>query len=87
MRFSRAVSLPESSIAPFLATLQKRVLPEGVRIGSYPLLQRGVYISLIGANRDRVRELAEEVEKEIQGRIVTEEEAEAKRLAGSARVE
>lgn len=77
-------SLPESSIAPYLTTLQKRVSAEGVRIGSYPLLQRGVYVSLIGANRDRVHELAQEVEKELQGRIVSEEEAEAKRRSGGA---
>ncbi|KIJ64770.1 hypothetical protein HYDPIDRAFT_175303 [Hydnomerulius pinastri MD-312] len=71
--------LPESSIAPYLTTLQKRVNSEGIRVGSYPLLQQGVYVSLIGADRERVRELAEEVEKELQGRIVSEEEAEAKR--------
>lgn len=58
--------------------------PEGIRIGSYPLIQRGVYVSLIGANRDRTRELAEEVEKEVEGRIVSEEEAEEKRRSGSA---
>lgn len=78
------VSLAESSIAPYLTTLQKRVTPEGIRIGSYPLIHRGVYVSLIGANRDRIRQLAEEVENEVQGRIVTEEEAEAKRRSGSA---
>ncbi|KAG9308287.1 MoaB/Mog domain-containing protein [Chiua virens] len=75
--------LAESSIAPYLSTLQKRVDPESIRIGSYPLLQRGVYVSLIGADRDRVRELAQEVEKEVQGRIVSEEEAEAKRRSGA----
>lgn len=78
------VSLPESSIAPYLATLQKRVAPEGIRIGSYPLIQRGVYVSLIGANRDRIRQLAQEVESEVQGRIVSEEEAESKRRSGGA---
>lgn len=77
-------SLPESSIAPYLATLQSRVNAQGIRIGSYPLLQRGVYVSLIGANRDRLSELAQEVEKELQGRIVSEEEAEAKRRSGGA---
>lgn len=76
------VSLPESSIAPYLATLQKRVNADGIRIGSYPLLQRGVYVSLIG-DRDRVRQLAQEVEKEIEGRIVSEAEAEAKRQSSS----
>ncbi|KAI9567703.1 MoaB/Mog domain-containing protein [Boletus coccyginus] len=77
-------NLPESSIAPYLATLQKRVCPEGIRIGSYPLLKHGVYVSLIGTNRDRVRQLAQELEKEVEGRIVSEEEAEAKRRSGSA---
>ena len=32
--------LPESSIAPYLTTLQKRVQPEGIRIGSYPVIQK-----------------------------------------------
>jgi hypothetical protein len=32
-------SLPESSIAPYLTELQKRVKEEGIRVGSYPLLQ------------------------------------------------
>ncbi|KAH7912853.1 MoaB/Mog domain-containing protein [Hygrophoropsis aurantiaca] len=76
--------LPESSIAPFLTDLQKRVHSEGIRIGSYPVLQQGVYVSLIGANRDRVKTLGEEVESEVQGRVVTEEEAEAKRKSGCA---
>ncbi|KAF8843534.1 Molybdopterin binding protein [Paxillus ammoniavirescens] len=76
--------LPESSIAPYLTTLQKRVNSEGIRIGSYPLLQHGVYVSLIGVNRERVRELTEEVEREIQGRTVSDEEAEAKRRSSSA---
>ncbi|KAG2743270.1 Molybdopterin binding protein [Suillus brevipes Sb2] len=67
--------LPESSIAPFLTDLQKRVQPEGIRIGSYPVLQKG-------ANRGRVHQLGVEVEKEVDGRVVTEAEAEAKRQLG-----
>lgn len=74
--------LPESSIAPFLTNLQKRVQPEGIRIGSYPVLQKGVYVSLIGADRGRVHQLGVEVEKEVEGRVVTEAEAEAKRQLG-----
>ncbi|KAG1872888.1 MoaB/Mog domain-containing protein [Suillus subalutaceus] len=75
-------ALPESSIAPFLTDLQKRVQPEGIRIGSYPVLQKGVYVSLIGADRGRVHQLGVEVEKEVDGRAVTEAEAEAKRQLG-----
>jgi hypothetical protein len=77
-----AFRMPESSIAPFLTDLQKRVQPEGIRIGSYPVLQKGVYVSLIGANRDRVHTLGVEVEREVQGRVVSEAEAEAKRQLG-----
>ncbi|EGO01312.1 hypothetical protein SERLA73DRAFT_50770 [Serpula lacrymans var. lacrymans S7.3] len=71
--------LPESSIAPFLTDLQKRVHPEGIRVGSYPVLQKGVYVSLIGSDRERVGVLGAEVARETQGRTVTEEEMEAKR--------
>ncbi|KAI0267359.1 Molybdopterin binding protein [Gloeopeniophorella convolvens] len=75
-------SQPESSIAPYLTDLQKRVKEEGVRVGSYPLLMRGVYVSLIGQDEARVRELGQEVERETQGKVVTEEEVrEAKGLS------
>lgn len=67
-------SLPESSIAPYLTSLHGRVKPEGVRVGSYPLLKKGVYVSLIGRDAQRIRELASEVETELQGRIVSDEE-------------
>ncbi|KAH7883066.1 MoaB/Mog domain-containing protein [Phlebopus sp. FC_14] len=77
-------NLPESSIAPYLTALQKRVSSANIRVGSYPMLRQGVYVSLIGADRERVAEVAEEVTKELQGRIVSEEEAEAKRRSGSA---
>jgi hypothetical protein len=77
-----AIRLPESSIAPFLTGLQKRVQPEGIRIGSYPVLQKGVYVSLIGADRNRLHKLGVEVEKEVQGRVISEAEAEAKRQLG-----
>ena len=73
--------MPESSIAPYLTSLHNRVKNDGVRVGSYPLLMKGVYVSLIGRPEARVRELAAEVEKEIQGRLVSEEEVkEAKQL-------
>lgn len=35
---------------------------------------KGVYISLIGMDRKRVSELCEEIEREVQGKAVTEEE-------------
>lgn len=75
------VRLPESSIAPYLTALQARTKAAGVRVGSYPLLQRGVYVALIGRDADAVRVLATEVAEALQGRVVSEEEA-AKEKAG-----
>lgn len=64
----------EASIAPYLTELQKRVKEEGIRVGSYPRLMKGVYVSLIGQNENRIRELGKEVEENIQGKVVTEQE-------------
>ncbi|GBE83538.1 MoaB/Mog domain-containing protein [Sparassis latifolia] len=68
-------SLPESSIAPYLSQVQARTKASGVRVGSYPLLQRGVYVALIGRDTDLVHSLAEEVAQELEGRIISEEDA------------
>jgi len=66
--------LPESSIAPYLTELQKRVKEEGIRVGSYPLPMRGAFVSLIGQDEGRIRELGKEVEGQTEGRVVTEQE-------------
>ncbi|KAI0634363.1 Molybdopterin binding protein [Trametes polyzona] len=73
--------LPESSIAPFLTALQARTKDAGVRVGSYPLLSKGVYVSLIGRDADAVRALGEEVARELQGRLVSEEVAQKEKAA------
>ncbi|WWC65981.1 uncharacterized protein I303_108603 [Kwoniella dejecticola CBS 10117] len=65
-------SKPESTIAPFLTELQARVKKEGIRVGSYPYLYSGVHVSLIGHDIERVRELGQEVVKELDGKIVSE---------------
>ncbi|WVR08177.1 hypothetical protein IAU60_005223 [Kwoniella sp. DSM 27419] len=65
-------SKPESAIAPFLTELQARVKKEGIRIGSYPYLYSGVHVSLIGHDVDRVKELGQEVVKELEGKVVSE---------------
>ena len=79
--YDPAHSLPESSIAPYLTTLQARVKDAGVRVGSYPLLSKGVYVSLIGRDQERIQALGEEVAREIQGRLVSEEEARKEKAA------
>ncbi|WWC73571.1 uncharacterized protein I206_107543 [Kwoniella pini CBS 10737] len=65
-------SKPESTIAPFLTELQARVKKEGIRVGSYPYLYSGVHVSLIGHDVERVRELGQEVVKELDGKVVSE---------------
>ena len=38
----------ESLIAPYLTTLQTRLKPNGIQVGSYPILGQGVFVSLVG---------------------------------------
>lgn len=64
--------MPESSIAPFLTNLSKRVKAEGIQVGSYPKFSKGVDVSLIGKVKSRLDELAEEVMKELQGELVSQ---------------
>ncbi|KAF8513550.1 Molybdopterin binding protein [Hysterangium stoloniferum] len=63
-------TLPESSIAPYLTSLHERLKSDGIRVGSYPILQRGVTVSLIGDDETKIREIGEEVVREIQGKVV-----------------
>ena len=94
---------PESMIAPYLTSLQSRLQPRGVQIGSYPLLGKGVFVSLIGRDyltsspqlssslsvsavppyfasappsspSSSLLDIAREVETEIGGCIVSEED-------------
>ncbi|TCD68792.1 hypothetical protein EIP91_009806 [Steccherinum ochraceum] len=68
-------SQPESSIAPYLTELSTRTKAQGIRVGSYPLLARGVYVALIGRDQPAVQSIAQEVVQKLEGRLVTEEEA------------
>jgi hypothetical protein len=45
---SEPLRRPESMIAPYLTSLQTLLKPRGIQIGSYPVLGKGVFISLIG---------------------------------------
>ncbi|KAJ1301115.1 hypothetical protein OPQ81_003528 [Rhizoctonia solani] len=66
----RSCHSPESHIAPFLTSLQARVKPEDIQIGSYPTIGKGVTVSLIGKNPTRLAELALEVAQEVSGTLV-----------------
>lgn len=63
-------SHPESNIAPFLTKLSEEVRKEGIRVGSYPALQKGVTVSLIGKNEERLKELQQRVVDELDGVVV-----------------
>ena len=77
----------ESMIAPYLTSLQSRLKPYGIQVGSYPVLTKGVFVSLIGRDLNNgtkkiwLADVAREVEKEVGGRIVSEEEVEAQKKA------
>lgn len=79
-------------IAPYLTSLQARLKSSGIQIGSYPLLGRGVTVSLIGRDlktpdtdqgHDRLwlADVAREVEAEIGGTVVSDEEVAQKKEA------
>ncbi|KAF8893021.1 Molybdopterin binding protein [Infundibulicybe gibba] len=48
LRIQVFTSRPESMIAPYLTSLQARLKPHGIQVGSYPVLGEGVFVSLIG---------------------------------------
>ncbi|KAF9078406.1 MoaB/Mog domain-containing protein [Rhodocollybia butyracea] len=77
---------PESMIAPYLTSLHSRLKKQKaeIQVGSYPVLGKGVFVSLIGRDRDMpieanpgrvwLAQIASEVEKEVGGRVVSDEE-------------
>jgi hypothetical protein len=75
-------------IAPYLTSLQARLKPHGIQVGSYPVLSKGVCVSLIGRDLNNgsngteklwLADVAREVEKEVRGKVVTEEEVAAQK--------
>ncbi|KAF8967935.1 MoaB/Mog domain-containing protein [Flammula alnicola] len=83
---------PESMIAPYLTALQERLKPHRIQVGSYPVLYKGVFVSLIGRDLNPgdgdsksggkiwLAEVAKEVEEEIGGKVVSEEEVAAQKM-------
>ncbi|EAU84070.1 hypothetical protein CC1G_06932 [Coprinopsis cinerea okayama7 len=115
---------PESMIAPYLTQLQERLKPHGIQVGSYPVLYKGVFVSLIGRDlatspsasppspanalpgtqpseprpsspgrkarmktRVWLAEIAREVEKEVGGRVLSEEEVAQQKEASRTAME
>lgn len=71
----------EPFIAPYLTVLQERLSSEDIQVGSYPQWKSGVTVSLIGRNEARIRELGEEVAKEVKGTVVVKVEPKLKHHA------
>lgn len=66
--------------------LQERLKVQGIQVGSYPVLHKGVFVSLIGRDLDTgqkgrlwLADVAREVECEVGGRILSEEEVAAQK--------
>ncbi|KAJ3909632.1 MoaB/Mog domain-containing protein [Lentinula edodes] len=111
---------PESMIAPYLTALHARMKKQkaDIQVGSYPVLGKGVFVSLIGRDRNMglpgqgvllnseqrpqpgaqpsevqepparvwLAQIACEVEKEINGRIVSDEEVKILKEGGVGEV-
>ncbi|KAJ3783059.1 MoaB/Mog domain-containing protein [Lentinula aff. detonsa] len=106
---------PESMIAPYLTALHARLKRQkaDIQVGSYPVLGKGVFVSLIGRDRNMgipsnheqriesdaqsteakeplarvwLAQIASEVEKEIDGRIVSDEEVKVLKESGVGEV-
>lgn len=74
-RFMFATPLFESTIAPYLTELAKRVEPKGIKVGSYPRWGRKLNtVTLVGADLKYMESLVEEVEKNVEGRRVMRED-------------
>lgn len=74
-RFLFSTPLPESAIAPYLTDLAKRVLPHGVKVGSYPRWgKKRNTVTLVGTNKEYMESLVREVEENVQGRRVFRED-------------
>ncbi|KAK0469184.1 MoaB/Mog domain-containing protein [Desarmillaria tabescens] len=78
---------PESMIAPYLTTLQARLKSCGIRVGSYPVLGIGVFVSLIGRpvfnSPECITNVVKEVEREIGGKIYNEKQVAEKKKEGA----
>ncbi|KAE8555885.1 hypothetical protein EYB25_000583 [Talaromyces marneffei] len=66
--------LSESSVAAYLTDLALRVMPHGVKVGSYPRWgKKRNTVTLVGANKEYIDSLVAEVEKNVEGRRVSRE--------------
>ncbi|KAJ5246331.1 hypothetical protein N7468_001314 [Penicillium chermesinum] len=74
-RYLFSTPLPESAVAPYLTELAAKVEPRGIKVGSYPRWgKKRNTVTLVGADKDLLESLVQEVEAGVQGQRVTRED-------------
>lgn len=77
LRFYVTTKWPESKIAPCLSKLQSHYNDKGIKIGSYPHIEKGINtVSIIGSSSDNVllENIVKEIEASVEGQQVSAEE-------------
>ncbi|KAL1996849.1 hypothetical protein VTN49DRAFT_7714 [Thermomyces lanuginosus] len=76
--------LPESVIAHYLGELALRVMPHGVKVGSYPRWgKKNNTVTLVGNDKAYLESLVPEVERNVQGKRVQREDEEDEQKSSS----
>ncbi|KAL3495304.1 MoaB/Mog domain-containing protein [Aspergillus germanicus] len=74
-RYLFSTPLPESAVAPYLTELAGRTESRGIKVGSYPRWQKKRNtVTLVGTDKEFLDSLVEEVEKNVQGKRVSQED-------------
>ncbi|KAL2830783.1 MoaB/Mog domain-containing protein [Aspergillus cavernicola] len=74
-RYLFSTPLPESAVAPYLTDLAGRTESRGIKVGSYPRWQKKRNtVTLVGTDKELLDSLIEEVEREVQGKKVEQED-------------
>ncbi|KAL2862342.1 flavin adenine dinucleotide pyrophosphatase [Aspergillus lucknowensis] len=74
-RYLFSTPLPESAVAPYLTDLAARTASRGVKVGSYPRWQKKRNtVTLVGTDQEFLESLVKEVEENVQGTRVTQED-------------
>ncbi|KAE8342297.1 hypothetical protein BDV24DRAFT_162532 [Aspergillus arachidicola] len=74
-RYLFSTPLPESAVAPYLTDLATRTSSRGIKVGSYPRWgKKRNTVTLVGTNKDFMDSLVSEVEENVQGTRVSQED-------------
>ncbi|KAJ1708043.1 molybdopterin binding domain protein [Aspergillus flavus] len=74
-RYLFSTPLPESAVAPYLTDLATRTSSRGIKVGSYPRWgKKRNTVTLVGTDKDFMDSLVSEVEENVQGTRVSQED-------------